>query len=153
MRKVLSNETKGQGRYGSLHLQSTPPSSPTTTTNRGSDFSSKETTKYQPFGLIFNVTNEISTFFIFLSANAKWGTRISAIVMQQLFETSGKSTPLLGHEWGNARTFTSYSLYFGPPVTGDYTRSDCPRILFPGNKWGVIPWSAVFLFAPHGKFA
>lgn len=60
-------------------------------------------------------------------------------------------TSPLGHEWGIAGTFPSYSLYFGPLVSRDYPRSHSSCILSWANKRGVTPWSVVFIFAAHGK--
>ena len=70
--------------------------------------------------------------------------------MHQSFETSGP--PPLGHDWGIAGTFTSYSLHFRPPVGGEYARNHGLRLPDRGISGAVTPWSAVFIFMPHSNF-
>ena len=72
--------------------------------------------------------------------------------MHQSFETPGPPPPL-GHDRGNAGTFTSYSLHFRPPVDGEYARNHSLRLPDRGISGAVTPWSAVFIFIPHSNFA
>ena len=59
--------------------------------------------------------------------------------------------PPLGHDRGNAGTFTSYPLHFRPPVDREYTRNYGLRLPDRGLSGAVTPWSAVFNFMPHSK--
>ena len=72
--------------------------------------------------------------------------------MHQSFETPGPPPPL-GHDRGNAGTFTSYSLHFRPPADGEYTRNHSLRLPDQGISGAVTPWSAVFIFMQHSNFA
>ena len=71
--------------------------------------------------------------------------------MHQSFETP--RPPPLGHDQGNAGTFTSYPLHFRPSVDGDYARNHSLRLPDRAISRAVTPWSAVFIFVPHSNFA
>ena len=57
----------------------------------------------------------------------------------------------LGHEWGKAGTFTSYSPHFAPLVGREYARNHGLRLPDWGISGAVTPWSAVCIFAPHSN--
>ena len=48
---------------------------------------------------------------------------------------------------------TSDTLHVGSPEGGEFAGSHRLRIPYQGNKWGITPWSADFIFVPHGNIA